>query len=72
MISSGVNVFLMNFLCIGAHLFYYAESRHLKPKFSNRAEFAQWADENPVLSGLTLTKPPYIGGFRHFAIENLV
>jgi hypothetical protein len=22
--------------------------------------------------GLTLTKPPYIGGFRHFAIENLV
>jgi hypothetical protein len=42
------------------------------PKFSNRAEFAQWADENPVLSGLTLTKPPYIGGFRHFAIENLV
>jgi hypothetical protein len=28
------------------------------------------ADENPVLSGLTLTKPPYIGGFRHFEIEN--
>ncbi len=44
----------------------------LKPKFSNKAEFAQWAYENPVLSGLTLTKPPYIGGFRHFAIENLV
>jgi hypothetical protein len=72
MISSGVNVFLMNFLCIGALLFYYAESRHLKPKFSNRAEFTQWADDNPVLSGLSLTKPPYIGGFRHFAIENLV
>jgi hypothetical protein len=43
-----------------------------EPKFSNRAEFDQWADENSVLSGLTLTKPPYIGGFRHFAIENLV
>jgi hypothetical protein len=22
--------------------------------------------------GINLTKPPYIGGFRHFAIENLV
>jgi hypothetical protein len=44
----------------------------VKPKFSNRAGFALLADENPVLSGLTLTKPPYIGGFRHFAIENLV
>jgi hypothetical protein len=43
-----------------------------EPKFSNRAEFDQWADENSVLSGLTLTKPPYIGGFRHFAKENLV
>jgi hypothetical protein len=44
----------------------------INPKFSCRAEFAQWADENPVLSGLTLTKPPYIGGFRHLAIENLI
>jgi hypothetical protein len=35
----------------------------LNPNFCNRAGFAQWADENPVLSGLTLTKPPYIGVF---------
>jgi len=44
----------------------------LKPKFCNRAEFALWADENFVLSGLTLTKPATKDGFCHYAIENFV
>jgi hypothetical protein len=44
----------------------------LNPNSAIEQNLPKGADENPVLSGLTLTKPPYIGGFRHFAIENLV